>query len=172
MDAILQVFWLFLKINLLSTSGSASVALLHAEAVGTIMTEAQFIQAVGLSSLLPGSDALQLAMFIGIKANGFWGAVAALFASLLPPTVLMFGAISLLHRLRRERWISGFIEGLTPAVGVLMAFVAWKILKASSAGEISLPTLGIAALSLLALWFDLPAPLVLLVAGVIGVVIF
>ena len=66
-----QIFWLFLKINLLSTSGSASVALLHSEAVGIIMTEAQFIQAVGLSSLLPGSDALQLAMFIGIEAGGF-----------------------------------------------------------------------------------------------------
>lgn len=172
MDAFLQVFWLFLKINLLSTSGSASVALLHSEAVGTIMTEAQFIQAVGLSSLLPGSDALQLAMFIGTKAGGFWGAAAALIASLLPPTVLMFGAIKLLHRLRRERWISGFIEGLTPAVGVLMTFVAWKILKGNNSGEISLPSLGIAALSLLALWFDLPAPLVLLVAGIIGVVIF
>ena len=158
MDTAPQIFWLFLKVNLLSTSGSASVALLHSEAVGTIMTEVQFIQAVGLSSLLPGSDALQLAMFIGKEAGGFWGATAALLGSLLPPTLLMFGVISLLHRLRRERWINGFVEGLTPAVGVLMTFVAWKILKGGGSGEISLMSLGIAALSLLALWFNLPAP--------------
>ncbi len=169
MTNLWQVFWLFLKINLLSTSGSASVALLHSEAVGTIMTEAQFIQAVGLSSLLPGSDALQLAMFIGIEAGGFWGATVALTASLLPPTILMFGVVKLLQRLRRQRWIQGFVEGLTPAVGALMAFVAWKIIKSSTGGEISLPILGISGLSLLALWLDSPAPLVLLLAGLAGI---
>lgn len=172
MDVFFQIFWLFLKVNLLSTSGSASVALLHSEAVGKIMTEAQFIQAVGLSSVLPGSDALQLAMFIGREAGGFWGATAALIASLLPPTVLMFGVVALVHRLRRERWIAGFVEGLTPAVGALMTFVAWKIIKSSNNGEISFASLGIAGLSLLALWFDLPAPLVLVSAGIMGVIIF
>ncbi len=171
MTNLWQIFWLFLKINLLSTSGSSSVALLHSEAVGTIMTEAQFIEAVGLSSLLPGSDALQLAMFIGVEAGGFWGAAVALLASLLPPTILMFLVIKLLHRLRRQRWIRGFVEGLTPAVGALMAFVAWKIMGGSSGSEISLPILGISGLSLLALWFDAPAPLVLLLAGLAGVLL-
>jgi chromate transporter len=172
MEHTLEIFWLFLKINLLSTSGSASVALLHSEAVGTLMTEAQFIQAVGLSALLPGSDALQLAMFIGSEAGGFWGASAALLASLLPPTVLMFAVVSILHRLRRERWINGFVEGLTPAVGALMAFVSWKILKGGSGGELSWPVLGIAGVSFFALWFDLPAPMILLAAGIAGILIF
>ena len=172
MDGILQIFWLFLKVNLLSTSGSASVALLHSEAVGTLMTEAQFIQAVGLSALLPGSDALQLAMFIGSEAGGFWGATAALVASLLPPTLLMFGVVLLLNRLRRERWINGFVAGLTPAVGALMAFVSWKILKGSMGNEISYPSLGIAVFSFVALWFNLPAPLVLVAAGIVGMIIF
>jgi len=169
MNHLHHIFWLFLKINLLSTSGSASVALLHSEAVGTIMTEAQFIQAVGLSSLLPGSDALQLAMFIGTEAGGFWGATVALIASVLPPTILMFGVVKILHRLRRERWIGGFVEGLTPAVGVLMAFVAWKILSGSNGGELPLPVWGIGVVSLIVLWFDAPAPLVLLLAGLAGV---
>ncbi len=166
-----KIFWLFLKINLLSTSGSSSVALLHSEAVGTIMTEAKFIEAVGLSSLLPGSDALQLAMFIGVEAGGFWGATVALIASLLPPTILMFLVIKLLHRLRRQRWIQGFVEGLTPAVGALMAFVAWKIMGGGSSNEISFPILGISGLSLLALWLNAPAPLVLLLAGLAGILL-
>ena len=171
MDSLLQIFWLFLKINLLSTSGPASLALLHSEAVGTIMTEAQFVQAVGLSSLLPGSDALQLAMFIGTEAGGFWGATVALIASLLPPTVLMFVAVKILHRLRRETWIGGFVEGLTPAVAVLMAFVAWKIINSSNGGEFPLPVLGISSISFVALWFDAPTPLVLFLAGLAGVLL-
>jgi chromate transport protein ChrA len=65
MDTLLQLFWTFLKVNLLSTSGPASVGLLYHEAVGRFVTEAEFVQAVGFSSVLPGSDALQLAMYIG-----------------------------------------------------------------------------------------------------------
>lgn len=169
---MLQLFWLFIKVNLLSTSGPASVGLLHSEAVGSIMTEAQFIQAVGLSSVLPGSDALQLAMFVGYAANGVPGALVALLGSVLPPTVLMFGVVSILHRLRREAWVSRFVEGLTPAVAVLMLFVAWKVFAGGSDGimDWKMGALGLA--SLVALILNAPPPLVLLVTGILGIFIF
>ena len=172
METLLHLFWLFIKVNLLSTSGPASVGLLHTEAVGTIMTEAQFIQAVGLSSVLPGSDALQLAMFVGYAAGGISGALVALVGSVLPPTVLMFGVMSVLHRLRREAWVSRFVEGLTPAVAVLMLFVAWKVFTGGNGGSVNwrMSLLGLA--SLIALILDAPAPLVLLTAGILGVFIF
>ena len=66
MDQLIQLFWMFLKVNLLSTSGAASTGLLYKETVGLgrFLTETQFVQAVGLSTLLPGSDALQLAMSV------------------------------------------------------------------------------------------------------------
>ena len=172
METLLQLFWLFIKVNLLSTSGPASVGLLHSEAVGKIMTEAQFIQAVGLSSVLPGSDALQLAMFVGYAAGGVAGALVALAGSVLPPTLLMFGVVVVLHRLRRVAWVGRFVEGLTPAVAVLMLFVAWKVFTGGSGGTVNwqMGLLGLA--SLVALIFDAPAPVVLLVAGILGVFIF
>lgn len=172
MESLLQLLWLFIKVNLLSTSGPASVGLLHTEAVGKIMTEAQFIQAVGLSSVLPGSDALQLAMFVGYSAGGVAGALVALLGSILPPTVLMFVVVSVLHRLRREAWVSRFVEGLTPAVTVLMLFVAWKVFRGANDGIVNwqMAVLGLA--SLIALILDAPAPIVLLVAGILGIFIF
>ena len=172
METLLQLFWVFIKVNLLSTSGPASVGLLHTEAVGTIMTEAQFIQAVGLSSVLPGSDALQLAMFVGYAASGVPGALVALLGSVLPPTLLMFGVVTVLHRLRREAWVSRFVEGLTPAVAVLMLFVAWKVFSGSNGGSVNWQMGLMALASLVALILDAPAPLVLLVAGVLGIFIF
>jgi chromate transporter len=127
LNTLLSLFWLFLKINLLSTSGIASVGLLHEQAVGTLLTEQQFVQAVSFSSVLPGSDALQLAMFTGFRAAGLPGAGAALLGSILPPTVLILGVVAVLHRLRREAWVSRFVEGLAPAVAVLMFYVAAKL---------------------------------------------
>jgi chromate transporter len=173
MNTLLQLLWTFIKINLLSTSGPASVGLLHSEAVGTIMSEAEFVQAVGLSSVLPGSDALQLAMFVGYAAAGVPGALVALVGSVLPPTLLMFAVVLVLHRLRREAWVSSFVEGLTPAVTVLMVFVAWKVLIGGSGGNLYLgwQTILLAVASLVALLLKAPAPLVLLAAGLLGIFI-
>lgn len=78
MDNLFQLFLIFLKINLLTTSGPASVGLLYKEAAGIFMTETQFVQAVGISSVLPGSDALQLAMFVGYSAAGVPGSLVDL----------------------------------------------------------------------------------------------
>lgn len=172
MENLLQLFWTFIKINLLSTSGPASVGLLYKEAVGKFMSEGQFIQAVGISSFLPGSDALQLAMFVGYSAGGVPGALIALLGSILPPTLLMFGVVAVLHRLRREAWVSRFVSGLTPAVAVLMLFVAWKVFSGSANGSIHWQTALIAGGSFVALIFDAPAPLVLLAAGILGILIF
>jgi chromate transporter len=167
-----QLFWLFIKVNLLSTSGPASVGLLHTEAVGVIMSEAQFVQAVGLSSVLPGSDALQLAMFVGFEASGVAGALVALAGSVLPPTLLLFGVVAVLHRLRREAWVSRFVEGLTPAIAVLMLFVAWKVFTGGNGGAINWQMLLLGAASLTALVLDAPAPLVLLASGILGIFLF
>jgi chromate transport protein ChrA len=102
LENLLQLFLIFLKVNLLSTSGPASVGLLYHEMVGNYVTESQFVQAVGFSSVLPGSDALQLAMYIGYAVGGIPGGLVALLASILPPTVIILGLTVILHRLRRK----------------------------------------------------------------------
>jgi chromate transporter len=147
------------------------VGLLYKEAVGSLMNESDFVEAVGFSSVLPGSDALQLAMFVGYAAGGVAGALAALLGSILPPTILMLGVVSILQRLRGEAWVGNFVRGLTPAVGVLMVLVAWQVFRGEN-GPIGLTTVMIAAASLLALLLNAPPPLVLLGAGILGIIFF
>ncbi len=172
MHTLLGLFWLFLKVNLLSTSGIASVGLLHQEAVGKLVTEEQFVQAVSFASVLPGSDALQLAMYVGYHVDGMLGAAAALLGSILPPTALMLGVVTVLHRLRREAWVSRFVEGLSPAVAVLMLYVAFKLMVGGNGGVLNWPMLVLAVPSLVALLFDVPPPFVLLAAGLLGIYLF
>jgi len=168
-DILLQLFLTFLKVNLLSTSGPASVGLLYHEAVGKFVTESQFVQAVGFSSVLPGSDALQLAMYVGYAAAGIPGGLVALLASILPPTVIILGVTMILHRLRRETWVGTFITGLTPAISVLMVFTAWKIFQKGGAMGWEGWVIGLG--SLLAMYLKAPERLVILVAGVLGILV-
>jgi chromate transporter len=168
LENLLQLFLIFLKVNLLSTSGPASVGLLYHEMVGRYVTEGQFVQAVGFSSVLPGSDALQLAMYIGYAVGGIPGGMVALLASILPPTVIILGVTMILHRLRREAWISSFIEGLTPAISVLMLFTAWKIFqKGGSAGW---EAWAIGLVSMAGIFSKkVPERIVIVAAGLIGI---
>jgi chromate transporter len=167
-----MLFWVFLKINLLSTSGAASTGLLYNEAIDHFLTEDQFVQAVGLATLLPGSDALQLAMFVGFTVAGVPGGLVSLFAAILPPTILMFLLVLILHRIQKEAWVSRFVEGLTPAVAILIFTVAWKVLKSGAGGGFDWMILGLGAASLIAYLFEVPAPLVILVCGVLGILLF
>ncbi len=167
MNILSQLFWTFLKVNLLSTSGPASVGLLYHEAVGKFVTESQFVQAVGFSSVLPGSDALQLAMYVGYAAAGIPGGLVALLASILPPTLIILGVTMVLHRLRREAWVSSFVEGLAPAISVLMVFTAWKIFQ--KGGETGWFGWGIALASITAMWLKVPERIVIIIAGIVGI---
>lgn len=145
------------------------MGLLYHEAVGRFITESQFVQAVGLSSVLPGSDALQLAMYVGYAAGGIPGGLVALLASILPPTLIILGVTMILHRLRREAWVGHFVEGLAPAISVLMIFTAWKIFE--KGGETGWVGWGIGIISLAAMSRKAPERIVILIAGIIGIIL-
>jgi chromate transporter len=168
----IRLLWMFLKVNILSPSGPASIGLLYKEAVGRVMTEAQFVEAVGFSNVLPGSEALKLAMFVGFAAGGIPGVFTALLGAIIPPTVLMLVVASLLQRFQNENWIGGFVAGMSPAVAALIVVVSWELFRASTRNKIDRRALIIASLSAVAFWFDLPSPLVLLGAGMLGIILY
>jgi chromate transporter len=168
----LKLLWMFLKVNLLSPSGPASIGLLYKEAVGTIMTEERFVEAVGFSNVLPGSEALKLAMFVGYAAGGLPGVFTALLGAVLPPTLMMLVVAFVLEHYQHEDWLTGFVAGMSPAVAALMVMVAWQLSRATRAKRITRRFLLIAAISFVALYFDIPSPLVLLGAGILGVILY
>ena len=168
----LRLFWIFLKVNLLTTAGPTSIGLLYKETVGTIMTEAQFVEAVGFSNLVPGSEALKLAMFIGFSSGGISGVFAALLGAIIPPTAIMFTVASILIRYQAQDWMKHMIMGITPAVGVLLAMVAWQLFHAGDPRSIKWRSVFLAILSFVALYFGVPPQYVLIGAGVLGIMVF
>ncbi|MBN2118843.1 MAG: chromate transporter [Anaerolineales bacterium] len=168
-----RLLWMFLKVNILSPSGPASIGLLYKEAVSKeVMTEAQFVEAVGFSNVLPGSEALKLAMFVGFAAGGIPGVLTALLGAILPPTVMMLVVAAVLQRFQQSNWIDGFVAGMSPAVAALIVVVAWELFRATSPKGIDRRAMLVAGLSALAFWFELPSPLVLLGAGLLGVLLY
>lgn len=107
-------------------------------------------------------------MYVGYAAGGVSGGLVALTASILPPTLIILGVTMILHRLRREAWVGSFVEGLTPAIAVLMVFTAWKIFE--KGGGMTWFGWGLALASFAAMWFKIPERIVIIAAGIIGVI--
>jgi chromate transport protein ChrA len=84
----------------------------------------------------------------------------------------MLGVVLVLHRIQREAWVSRFVEGLTPAVAVLILTVAWKIFRGSSNDAIGWQSLALGGAGLVALLLEVPAPIVLLICGFVGTILF
>jgi chromate transporter len=169
----MRLFWIFLKVNLLTTAGPTSVGLLYKETVGPIMTESEFVEAVGFSNLVPGSEALKLAMFIGYASGGLPGMAAALLGAIIPPTVIMLTVASLLMRYQGQEWMGNFIKGMSPAVGMLLALVSWQLIRSSNPKSIKWRTVLIVILTFVALSvLKLPPQYVLIGAGVLGLFLF
>ena len=170
MNRWVALFVTFLKVNLLTTSGSASVGLLYSEAVNKLMSHEEFVEAVGYSSVLPGSDALQLAMFVGYRVGGVPGALIACLGAILPPTVIMLSVAAVLTRLRSQAWIGGFVKGLAPALAALLLITAYQLVGGE--GWRGWPPLLLGLASLLAMTvFRVPPPIVLIAAGLVGIVL-
>jgi len=169
----MRLFWIFLKVNLLTTAGPTSVGLLYKETVGPILTEAQFVEAVGFSNLVPGSEALKLAMFIGYASGGIPGLIAALLGAIIPPTIIMLTVASILVHYQGQDWMKHFIKGMSPAVGVLLALVSWQLFRTGGQKSIKWRTVLIAVLSFIGLViFKIPPQYVLVSAGVVGLFLF
>lgn len=164
-----DLFLIFLKINLLTPSGPASLGILYRETVPHFITEDQFVEVASFSRILPGSDALQLAVFVGYNAAGWRGSLVATVAAILPPTVVMFAVAALISRYRGEQWISGFIQGVTPALAAMMVVIAIDLLRDDLAGNWLI--LVLAAVSLVAMLLKVSPVLVLIGAGVVGAIL-
>ena len=171
-QAWFRLFWVFLKVNLLTTAGPTSIGLLYKETVGKTMTEAQFVEAVGFSNLVPGSEALKLALFIGYSSGGRPGVMAALLGAILPPTVIMLTVASILVRFQGQAWMIHFIKGMTPAIAVLMALVAWQLFRVANPKSIKWRPILLTILSFAARYFGLAPQYVLIGAGILGVILF
>lgn len=167
-----RLFWIFLKVNLLTTAGPTSIGLLYKECVGKLMSESQFVEAVGFSNLVPGSEALKLAMFIGYSSGGVPGVLAALLGAIIPPTVIMLTVASLLVRFQGQDWMKHFLKGMTPAIVVLLVLVAWQLFRAASPKSIEWRPMLLAALSFVALYVGIAPQYVLIGAGILGVILY
>lgn len=164
-----EAFWYWLKLGFISFGGpGGQIALMHTELVERRrwISEQRFLHALNYCMLLPGPEAMQLAVYIGWLMHRTRGGILAGLLFVLP-SLLILTLLSWIYLAFGDvPVVAGILYGIKPAVVAIVLAAAWRI------GSRSLKNrwlIGIAVLAFIAIAiFHLPFPLVVLAAGVIG----
>ncbi len=152
-------------------SGLAIVPFLHGGVVEHYhwLTERQFLDAVAVAMITPGPVVITVG-FIGFLVAGILGAVAAAVGVFLPCYLMVVILAPYYRRFAQNRQIKAFVAGVTAAATGAIAGAAVVLGRRAI---VDLPTIGIGLATLAALTWakKVPEPLVILAAGVAGVLI-
>lgn len=130
---ILHLFWGFMLISVLAFGGGgAALPLVERLAVSEAgwVSPQDFAAAVACGYVTPG-PVLITATFIGYRAAGLSGAVAATFGVFLIPWLLAAAAAQQLQRFMQHPRLAGFGRGAAPAVVGLLGVTALNIARHS-----------------------------------------
>jgi chromate transporter len=160
-------FWL--KLGFVSFGGPAGqIAIMHREVVERRqwLGERDFTGALNFCMLLPGPEALQLAIYLGWKLHGFRGGLVAGLGFIGPAIVLLLGLSWAYARFGHLPAASGLLLGLKAAVLALVLQALLRIGRRALGRPLHV-ALAIAAFVALEV-LGVPFPLIVLAAGAVG----
>ena len=160
-------FWL--RLGFVSFGGPAGqIAILHREVVERRrwLDERDFAAALNFCMLLPGPEALQLAIYLGWKLHGIRGGIVAGLGFIGPAIVLLLGLSWLYARFGSQPVATGLLLGLKAAVLALVLQALVRIGRRALRGPLHV-ALAIAAFVALE-FLGVPFPWIVLVAGLVG----
>lgn len=164
-----EAFGYWLKLGFISFGGPAGqIAIMHEELVERRrwISENRFLHALNYCMVLPGPEAQQLATYIGWLMHRTWGGVVAGGLFVLPSLFILMTLSWIYMAFGNVPVISGFFYGIKPAVTALVVHAAYRV------GSRALKNTwlwAIAAGAFVAIFaLDLPFPLIVFLAGVIG----
>jgi chromate transporter len=157
------------KIGCLGFGGPAGqIALMHRILVDEKkwVEEQRYLHALNFCMLLPGPEAQKLATYVGWLLHGPRGGLAAGILFVLPGALVML-AVSLLYVLGRGiPVIDGALFGIKAAVLVIVVEALIRIGRRSLKSKL---LIGVAAAAFIGIFFlDLPFPLIVLAAALVG----
>jgi len=121
-------FLLFFKASLFSTGGFSNLPSLHQDLIGNgWATDADFGQSIAIGQISPGPNGLWV-ISLGYMTYGYLGAFLALIAITLP-ALLVLAVSAGYNRIEHQRWVQGFMRGISLAVVGILLTVVWTIIR-------------------------------------------
>ncbi|MFN5446231.1 MAG: chromate transporter, partial [bacterium] len=167
--SLAEAFRYWLTLGCISFGGpTGQIALMHADLVERKrwISERRFLHALNYCMVLPGPEAMQLAVYIGWLMHRTVGGIMAGTLFVLPSLLMFIGFSWLYIAFGDLPVIAGILFGIKPAVVAIVLSAAWRIGSRTLKNR-WLVTIAVAAFLSITL-LQLPFPLIIGVAACIG----
>jgi chromate transporter len=162
-------FWV--KLGFISFGGPAGqIAIMQTELVDRKkwISQSRFLHALNYCMLLPGPEAQQLAIYIGWLLHKTWGGIVAGVFFVVPSVFVLWGLSYIYMAFGNVPWLAAVFYGLKPAVTAIVLAAVIRIGRKALKNEVMW---SIAAVAFVAIYFfKMPFPVIVLGAGVIGLI--
>ena len=166
-----EAFRVWLRVALLSFGGPAGqIAVMHRILVEekNWISESRFLHALNYCMLLPGPEAQQLATYIGWLLHRTAGGIMAGGLFILPGIIAIMGLSYIYAAFGKVGFVEALFFGLKAAV---LAIVIQAVVRVGKRALRNRIMIGLAAIAFVAIFFfNVPFPVIIIAAGVIGFV--
>jgi chromate transporter len=132
-----EIFWYFLKLGWLAFGGPVGqIGLMHLQVVERQkwIGEDEFVRALNFCHLLPGPEALQLAIYIGYKKAGYWAGILAGVLFILPGYITLTALAWIYVHYGKTPEVLGVLWGFRPVGLALLLAALVRISRAALKG--------------------------------------
>ena len=152
-------------------SGLAIVPFLHGGVVTSLhwLSDQQFLDAVAVAMITPGPVVITVA-FIGYLVAGPLGAVVAAIAIFVPCYLFTIVPAPYFRRVSKNRSVKAFVDGITAAATGAIAGAAF-VLGRRALVDIATVAIALVTLGALVRFRKVQEPLLIVAAGIVGVVL-
>ena len=143
----------FLKVGCFAFGGAYGAIPLIRDVVMSYgwLSDEMLTYMIAVSESTPGPIMVNLATYIGSSQAGFWGAVIATLAVVLPSFLIILLVTSLLKTALKNKYVQAILRGLKPCViGIVLATGIYMVLK-NCFGTITAITVNVQAVVITAL---------------------
>ena len=159
-----EVAWLFLRLGTIAFGGPAVyIAMMQRETVRQRrwLDDQRFLDLVGATNLIPGPNATEMAIYLGLLRAGWWGFASAGVLFVLPgmlATLILAWAYVQYGSLPEVGWV---LYGIKPVVIAIVAQALWDLGRRGVKGIVT----GVVGATVLALYLFGINEILLLFAG-------
>ena len=134
---LLKLFTTFFRIGLFTFGGGyAMIPLIERDVVerkGWVGKD-EFVDMLAVAQSAPGVFAVNIAVFIGNKQRGKWGALAASFGCILPSVLIILCIAAFFRHFRSIEVVNNIFKGIRPVVVALIAVPVFNVAKSAKLG--------------------------------------
>ncbi|MCX6906644.1 MAG: chromate efflux transporter [Verrucomicrobia bacterium] len=129
-----ELAWLFLKLGTIGFGGPAAhIAMMRDEVVRRRqwLTDAEFLDLLGATNLIPGPNSTEMAIHVGQKRAGFPGLVVAGACFIVPAMVIVLACAWAYVRFGTLPQAQAVLYGVKPAIITIVVQALWALARSA-----------------------------------------